>query len=400
MSVLCCRIPDFLLNLTLREQARPDDAALVLLGNDARVWAVSPGARAAGVQRAMTLRQARMRCPEVQIHPLDTATSQHQQAGFLQLLAHWELPVEPLEWGAAYIDLQPVSKSRRDAQVLAGELGRTLRREFGAMLQPALGWDSGKFTARAAAACAQPGRIRLVDKRDEVSFLGPLPITLLPLPRTDLQQLHWLGIHTLGQFGALPRAAVGQRFGRAGKLAQLWALGRDDRPVQHGVPAAPAPLCIDLDPPTGLLPSVVAAVSHALAEPLAQARANLRGWRHVRLELHFVDGDAKREELLWLEPVSDPVRLEADISHRLETLIWPSEMSRVEVQVVARSELSMPQLSLFDASLGNSDSGGDQQLQAAAGPLLAKYGSIFFHGQVAEPMHPAAERRAEFLSLP
>ncbi len=124
---------------------------------------------------------------------------------------------------------------------LAAELGRRLRGRLGVHLQPALGWDSGKFTAHAAAMQVAPGRIRLVDKAEEVRFLAPLPVTLLPLPPLHLQQLHWLGVRTVGQFAALPAAAVWQRFGAAGKLAHRWAQGKDDRPVRSRLSRRPAP---------------------------------------------------------------------------------------------------------------------------------------------------------------
>ena len=44
-----------------------------------------------------------------------------------------------------------------------------------------------------------------MDKADEVRFLAPLSITLLPLPRAHLQQLHWLVLGCLEPDPACPR---------------------------------------------------------------------------------------------------------------------------------------------------------------------------------------------------
>ena len=52
-------------------------------------------------------------------------------------------------------------------------MGRLVRGALGPTLQPAIGWDSGKFTARVAALQVPAGRMRLVDQADEVRFLRP-----------------------------------------------------------------------------------------------------------------------------------------------------------------------------------------------------------------------------------
>ena len=141
-----------------------------------------------------------MRCPDIVLQSLDIQRSQEEQDAFLSTLMHWQLPVEAQSWGSAYVDLNHVADGAEEVQPLAAELGGRVRRDPGQTLQPALGWDSGKFTARAAAAYTAPGRMRLVGKKEESRFLSPLSITLLPLPLPDQQQLHWLGIRTLGQF--------------------------------------------------------------------------------------------------------------------------------------------------------------------------------------------------------
>ena len=291
MSVLCCHVPDLLIELACRREPWWRGLPLALLGPDERVWAVSPAAAQCGVQVEMRPQQAQVACPELLLRPLDLAAAEMEQGALLAVLAQWELPVEPQSWGMAYVDLHSVAKTAATVQPLAADLGRRLRSDMGQELQPALGWDSGKFTARAAALQVVPGRMRLVDKRDETRFLGPLSITLLPLPRPHLQQLHWLGIRTLGQFAELPPAAVWQRFGAGGKLAQRWAQGRDDRPVCAAVSQAPPPTAVILDPPSGTLQPVVEAVMASLRPLLIDRAAALEGVRRLRIAVSFVAGE-------------------------------------------------------------------------------------------------------------
>jgi protein ImuB len=397
MSVLCCRIPDFLLALAYRQNPGWAGRPVALLGPDERVWAASPEAQREGVQVQMRPPQAQLCCRDLLLRPLDVAACQAEQDAFLATVATWELPVEPQEWGAAYVDLHTLASTRTAVQPLALELGRAVRTALGEPLQPALGWDSGKFTARAAATQASPGRLRLVDKADEVRFLAPLPISLLPLPAPHRQQLHWLGIRTLGQFAALPPAAVWQRFGAAGKLAQQWAQGKDRRPVCGGVPARPGEAAAELDPPAHQLQPVVNALLASLQPALARWAKQLEGLRHLRVQVAFVGGATRTLDLTFVEPASQPGRVQAALVQRLCASSWPAPVQSVRWQALATGELAAPQLSLLTEPV--SPAPRLVALNEVAHKLLPRYGTLFFRAAVADPRHPIPERRASFQGL-
>lgn len=377
MSVLCCQIPDFLINVTLRHAHHLAQRPLALVGPDERICAAS----AAGVQTAMTPRQAQARCPDLVLYPLDLAACQQEQDAFVATLAAWGLPVEPAGWGMAYLDLQDLG----DIPSLASSLGRTVRQTMGAALQPSLGWDSGKFTARVAAVRTPVGRMRLVSKADEAAFLNPLPITLLPLPGPALQQLWWLGIRTLGDFAALPGAAVWQRFGQAGKVAQQWAQGRDDRPVYNQVVATPPIIHVDFDPPTGALPRTVAACLHVLQPYLDALNRELRGCRRLRLQLDFVT--ARRT--LDITFVETTTQIQAALTNQLQALAWPDALEHIAITLLETSEVTLQQMSLF----------GDEQQTPSWDKLKTRYGPIFLQGQLLDATHPVAERRSAWQAL-
>jgi protein ImuB len=389
-------VPEFLLTLTRQREAGPPSARpLALLGPDERVCAASASARAAGVLPEMRPAQALARCPDLGLLPCDMRAAQEAQAALLDILAEWALPVETVGWGAAYLDLRPVAQSGAAVQPLAAELGRHVRQALGRELQPALGWDSGKFTARAAAARAAAGRMRLVDKAEEVAFLAPLSITLLPLAPAALQQLHWLGIRTLGQFGRLPAAAVWQRLGRAGKLAQQWAQGRDDRPVYPTLSAPPLTLDVALDPPTGLLPPLLAALEDALLPPLHELSATLRGISRLRITLQFVMGETRTLDLAVVTPIGDTVRLSELLAAQLSSVNWPGEVSAARVVVTATAELPIRQLTLLP-DMEESPAPLADVAQALAG----RYGAIFFQAEWIDERHPVTERRTRLHAMP
>lgn len=394
MSVLCCRVPDLLVSLACRRSPDLANHPLALLGPDERVWAVSSQALHCGVQVQMRAQQAQIACPALLLRPLDLDAAEAEQGALLAELAAWQMPVEPLGWGGVYVGLHGVADDAAAVQPLAAELGRRVRRRLGVELQPSLGWDSGKFTARAAAAQAAPGRMRLVEGEDEARFLGPLPITLLPLPRPHLQQLHWLGIRTLGQFAALPAAAVWQRFGAGGKQAQCWAQGRDDRPVAAALSAPPAPVVVTLEPPAGSLQPVVEAVMASLRPMLAERAAALEGVRRLRIVASFVVGKEQAADLAFVEAAVQPSRVEAALVQQLLRLRWPSEMETVHWTLLQSGELAAPQLSLFSDSPQRFVTLAD-----LAQTLSTRYNARLFQAALAEANHPIPERRGALLPL-
>ncbi|MGD8472990.1 MAG: hypothetical protein PVH59_02625, partial [Anaerolineae bacterium] len=163
MSVLYCTIPHFAAALARRHYPELMSGPLVLVGPEERVFGVSAEAAACGVATGMTARMAQIHCPEAHLLDADLARCRAEQEALFQLLEAASSRVEPHGWGAAYVDLDELVRGHADAVTICGEVGRAVRQELGEALQPALGWDSSKFTAQAAARRTPPGRLRAVD---------------------------------------------------------------------------------------------------------------------------------------------------------------------------------------------------------------------------------------------
>jgi nucleotidyltransferase/DNA polymerase involved in DNA repair len=337
----------------------------------------------------MTLRQAQSHCSDLRLLPIDLAESQAAQQSFLETLASWELPLEDNSWGHAYIDLHSVATTLVQVQPLAVQLGQLVRKTLGIELQPSIGWDSGKFTARAAADIAKPGKIRLVSREDETRFLRPLPVTLLPLSPVAHQELHWLGIQTLGKFAALPVHAVVQRFGAVGRIAHQWAQGHDSRSVRNNVRLNFTPLSVQLETPTGLLDPVIEALLGLLRPSLHALAVELAGCRKLSIELGFLDGSTRTLLISLVTAVSQESTLQATLTHHLRVLNWPAEVTSLTISGLGTGELPTEQLSLFP-EFTEETVPGSLLVQRLAGV----YGSVFLRGEVAEPNHPIAERRS------
>ena len=346
-------------------------------------------ARAAGVLRQMNLRQVHAHCPELLLQPVGLEECQAVQDALLSTLAAWQLPVEEMHWGQAYLDLHTVATTRQQVLPLAVELGRQVRIALGSDLQPSIGWDHGKFTARAAAGMASPGRARLVSREDEVSFLSPLSVKLLPISVEAKQELHWLGIDTLGQFAQLPALAVVQRFGAAARMAHQWAQGHDPRPVHNNVRAQFVPLTTTIDPPTGLLDPVLEALLALLRPRLDALALELAGCRKLQVDMHFLDGASRILHVPFVTAVGQEATLRTTLTHHLQRLNWSAEVERLVVTSLETGELPAEQLPLLPAFM-ESAMPGDVLVQR----LKQVYGPVFYKGEVPDPLHPMAPQRS------
>ena len=374
MSVLYCTIPHFAAALARRDEPGGTSGPLVLIGPEDLVFDVSTEAAACGVVSGMTAWKARVRCPEARLLEADVARCRRELETLLQLLEGVSPEVEPHGWGAAYVGLGDLVRDRADAVTFCRQVGQKVRQELGQNLQPALGWDSGKFTAQAAACRTQPGHLRAVDAVGERDFLQPLPVSLLPLEGDVLQRLCFLGLRTLGQYAALSRAAVWQQFGRAGRLAHRCARGEDDRPV---IPRWHAPYLaaeIEFESPLVERVRLMAALRHLVSPFLAELRANLQACGQVRLMVHWEDGSAQERERTFLFPIAEEERVVQALDQLLDGLEWRAAATAVAVSLAQIQDAVVEQLSLFPLKGEALQDERKAKLQEVERYLVARFG--------------------------
>jgi len=345
MSVLYCTIPHFAAALARRDDPGLGGRPLVLIGPEGRVFGVSAEAAACDVIAGLTVRAAEARCPEAHLLEADVARCRTELETLLQLLERTSPKVEPHGWGAAYVDLGDLVRDH--AVFLCREMGRAVRGELGDDFQPALGWDSGKFTAQAAARRTQPGHLKAVAAVRERAFLRPLPVTLLPLAEEALRRLCFLGLRTLGQYAALPVAAVEQQFGRVGKLAYRYARGEDDRPVVPRWQASHLTAEIELETPLAERERLMMAVRHLVSPLLAELRGKLQACGQVRLTVHFDDGHAQERERTFLFPTVEEERMVRTLEQLLDGMHWHSPAISLAVALGQIQDAVAEQLTLF-----------------------------------------------------
>lgn len=160
----------------------------------------------------------------------------------------------------------------------------------------------------------------IVASGQEASALAALPVAALRLEAEIPPVLRRLGLRTVADLDAQPRAGLARRFG-PGLLARLdAALGRADEPI---APRLPPPRFVRerrfADPlfsPDGLR-----AVLDRLAEGLCETlESRGEGARRLLLALFATDGVVHRVEAGTSAPLIAPDRIAAVLAPRLETV--------------------------------------------------------------------------------
>ncbi|WP_241992352.1 Y-family DNA polymerase [Cryobacterium lactosi] len=220
------------------------------------VFACSPEARHLGVRRGLTVREAQFRCTDLVVLAYDPALDRRAFDPILDGLEEITPGVAVLRPGTCAI------RARGPVRYYGGEPAAAqamLDYLHGAGLTEArVGIADGPFAAEQAARRGLPGpgtaptvtgrlepdpgeriqRVRIVPAGESAAFLAPLPVSAVAEAGLGTL-LARLGVHTLGQFAALPAQDVHRRFGAAAAQAHARASGREHEEI---VPRTPTPV--------------------------------------------------------------------------------------------------------------------------------------------------------------
>jgi protein ImuB len=177
-------------------------------------------------------------------------------------------------------------------------------------------------------------RTVVVPAGGEGAALAPAPVTVLELPVPVLATLASWGVRTLGDLGALPRAALGERLGRAGLRAHDLARGLDDTPFE---PWTPPPFWVEAQ---GLDWEIadLGALAVVLRDVLARLAARLAGAHlaaeRLDLELALASGARHARSVGLAHPMQDVAAMLALLA--LDLQAHPPDAAVTAVTLAAR----------------------------------------------------------------
>ncbi len=215
---------------------RPDlrDRPVLVGGSGPRavVAAASYEARRFGVASAMSIAEAKQRCPQaVLVSPNRPEYDKMSQQVF-DVLVGFTPRVETVSVDEAFLDVSGLRLHYADATAIAIAIRAEIRGQLS--LPASVGGSTTKFLAKLASKEAKPDGVFIVDSGSELDFLHPLPVRKLwGVGEATLAGLQELGIVTVGDLAATPVSVLQARLGRSlgAHLSRLSHI-RGDRSVR------------------------------------------------------------------------------------------------------------------------------------------------------------------------
>lgn len=203
----------------------------------------------------------------------------------------------------AYLDV--TSKGNfREARRLAAALKEKIRAQEG--ITASVGVGENKLVAKIASDFKKPDGLTVVEPGRAAEFLAPLPVRALPGvgPKTEVE-LAAKNIRTVGDLRRIPRADLGQWFGKWGTGLFEKARGRSDDPVEaiRAVKSVGAEETFEKDASSaGFVLDRARAISAEVWERLAEEQ--VRSFRAVVLKVRFADFETLTRACTFKNPAS------------------------------------------------------------------------------------------------
>lgn len=331
-----------------RSSAAVDGIALVTVhktGARVEIAAAAPAAQMIGIEPGMALTQARASVPNLVIRDADPVGDARALRSLAERLARrWTPVVTVSDADGLVLDLSGVAHLHGGEARMAARLVRLLARAgFSARVGIAdtsgAAWAIARFVARPIAICPAGA---------QAEVLAPLPAAALRLPETTLALFRRLGVETVGDVLALPRAPFARRFGVEAAKRLDQATGRIAEPLNPVVPAETVQIAQRFAEPIG----TAEAIDHWLAllvPRLTQELAKVgQGVRVLVLVAERIDGQPQQIRIGLAKPNRDPEHILRLIRRRIEEIDPGFGIDALRLQV-CRAEPLAPQP--FDETL-------------------------------------------------
>ena len=276
--------------------------------NTERLYCLNGLAEREGLERGMALADARALCPTVQTMPADQEAD-HQ---FLLLLARWAGRYCP--WVGLEGEDGLVMDVTGSTHLFGGELALLERLEerldhAGLSVQMGLAETRGGAWAMAHYGHEKSLCERLVAPGKSLSALGALPVAALRLEDKVVTGLLRLGVRSIEELYALPRATLTRRFGLEPLMRLDQALGHREEAISPLSEPTHYGVRMSLPEPIGLTEDVMAVAGKLLDRLCDKLEQRGAGARVLQLTMRRLDQAASQVELRLARPMREADRI-------------------------------------------------------------------------------------------
>jgi DNA polymerase-4 len=232
-TVLHVDMDAFYASVELRRRTELKGRPVIVGGSGSRgvVLAATYEARAFGVHSAMPMMRARRLCPQAIVLPPDFSTYQDVSRGVMEIFRSVTPLVEPLSLDEAFLDVTGAQRRLGSPAQIAAWIKARIADEQS--ITCSVGVATTKFVAKLASARCKPDGLLVVPGDGVVDFLHPLPVgALWGVGERTEEQLHRLGLRTVGDIAHVPVGTLTRALGQAvGTHLAALSWGRDERKV-------------------------------------------------------------------------------------------------------------------------------------------------------------------------
>ena len=322
-------------------RARPIDAPFAVTireSNTDRLYCLNEPAERLGLARGMGLSDTRALCPDIQTEHADT----NADLRFQQMLARWAKRYCP--WvgldGADGLILDVTGS----VHLFGGEQAMLSDMRV-RLMRSSLNVRIGLAATRGAAwALAHFGEGVIADSKI-LDQIGVLPIAALRVSVQASVTMQRLGIRTIADLAALPRATITRRFGPDPLMRLDQALGAQPESVR---PLSDPPhygVRLTLPEPIGLAADVMAGLKRLLDRLCKKLKAQEQGARVLQLTLRRVDQVDQQVELRLARPMCDTARILPLFEHGIQKIDAGFGIDRLRLEATQIDALPVRQLS-------------------------------------------------------
>ena len=187
-------------------------------------------ARPYGVHSAMSMAQAKRRCPQLIVVPTHFEKYKEVSQQIHAVFHEYTDLVEPISLDEAFLDVTDNKKGIELAVDIAKEIKQKILERTS--LTASAGISFNKLLAKIASDMRKPNGIFTVHPDRALDFVGSLPVEKLwgVGPKTA-NRMHEMGVFTGAQLRCISCEHLVQVFGKMGRVYYDFSRGIDDRPV-------------------------------------------------------------------------------------------------------------------------------------------------------------------------
>lgn len=224
----------FYASVELRDRPELKYLPVVIASHHPRavIAAASYPAREFGLRSAMSMSQARKRCPQVVVIEPNFQKYHDVSEQIHLIFQQYTALIEPLSLDEAYLDVTDNLKNIPSATEVAIQIREDIFHATG--LTASAGVAPNKFLAKIASDWNKPNGICVVKPHQVQSFIQNLALKKIPgVGKVTQEKLHALQLQTLGDLNGVEESFLIHHFGKYGTQLFLYAQGIDERPVQN-----------------------------------------------------------------------------------------------------------------------------------------------------------------------